>query len=585
MKKIILSLCAFYLIGLVHSQDLASIGKPNPLSVSGSLSINQIGYSSIGIDSRRDPYSFFASGSINFSIYGWSVPLSFTYSNQQSSFGQPFNQYSLNPTYKNYTGHFGFTSMTFSPYTLSGHIFLGAGLEASYDKWSSKAMYGRLRNAVQPTAEAPESGVYSRAGYGGQATYQHKGTNLDFSFFRGRDDFSSISFEAVDSILVTPEENLVFNLGATQQLFKKISLSATYALSALTADTRNAFQNRGGYRLYNNLGSFFNANATTSFYDAFKLGTTFLGTGYTLGLGYERVDPGYTSHGAYYFVNDLESYTVNGSKVFLGGKINFNASAGVQRDNLNGDKISTLRRLVGSATVGYNPSSRLNLSTSYSNFQTYTNIRSQFVTINELTPFDNLDTLDFQQISQSVTATVNYVVKQSEKQRQNLGLNATVQNAADEQGDEALDTGNQFYLVSGNYSISFVPQKLNASLAVNYNRSTTADLQSETLGPSLSVSKSLLENKMNLSGALSWNQSRTNSVSQGSVGSFRLGSRYQLKEKHNFNLNLTVVNRTSPTSETQGANYTELTATLGYSYSFSKSNFFSSSSENKDLQP
>ena len=98
------------------------------------------------------------------------------------------------------------------------------------------------------------------------------------------------------------------------------------------------------------------------------------------------------------------------------------------------------------------------------------------------------------------------------------------------------------------------------------------------------MSKSLKENKMNLSTSLSWNQSRTNGVSQGSVTSLRLGGRYTLKEKHNFNLNLTGVNRSVPESEdTASSDFTEITVTLGYSYSFSKSNFFTNQqNETKD---
>jgi hypothetical protein len=62
-------------------------------------------------------------------------------------------------------------------------------------------------------------------------------------------------------------------------------------------------------------------------------------------------------------------------------------SAGTQRDNLDKSKISTMRRMVGSINVNYMPSQKLNLSTSYSTFQSYTNIRSQFVDINQLTQY------------------------------------------------------------------------------------------------------------------------------------------------------------------------------------------------------
>ncbi|MCP4460159.1 MAG: hypothetical protein GY816_19370 [Cytophagales bacterium] len=575
MRKLLLISAGLMIVGMVSAQDLSSIGKPNPLTINGSLSFNQIGYGAIGIDSRRDPYTFFASGNLTFGFYGWSVPLSYTYSNQQGSFSQPFNQYSLHPTYKGFTGHLGYTSMNFSPYTLAGHLFFGAGLEGTVGKIKTSVMHGRLRKAIQPDTLNPEKAVYQRMGYGTKISYSHESTAIDLSIFRGKDLKSSVSFEEIDSVTVKPEQNLVFGLTVNQQLFSRFSVVIDFAMSAITQDTRLGAQDLVANKFFGNFGSIFKANSTTAFYDAYKIGTNYTGNGYTIGVGYERVDPGYRSHGAYYFVNDLENVTLNGSKSLFGGKVSLSATGGVQRDNLKGEAINTMKRVVGSGSLAYTPSNRLSLNSSYSNFQTYTNIRSQFVDINQLTPYDNLDTLDFKQISQSVTLGGNYVLLQSETKRKNLGLNLTYQGAKDEQGGLEQSGGNVFYLMSGNYSVSFVPTKINISGSFNYNNSQTAGITSEALGPSLSFSKSLKENKMNLSAGASWNQSRTDGKSQGSVASLRLGGRYVLKEKHNFNLGITTVKRSTKSSETAASNFTEFTATLGYSYSFSKSDFFS----------
>src|SRR5688500_5438389 len=119
-----------------HGQNLESIGKEKPIKISGGIAANQIFYTASGIESRRDPYSYFLTGNINFGLYGWNVPLSFSLSNQNVSFQQPFNQYSIHPSYKWITAHVGYTSMMFSPYTLSGHIFKGAGVDLTPgEKW------------------------------------------------------------------------------------------------------------------------------------------------------------------------------------------------------------------------------------------------------------------------------------------------------------------------------------------------------------------------------------------------------------------------------------------------------------------
>ncbi|HEU5293074.1 MAG TPA: hypothetical protein VFU05_20655 [Cyclobacteriaceae bacterium] len=82
MTKFLWLLCLLPLTGI--GQNLETIGKEKPLSVSGGFSLNQIFYGVHGIESRRDPYSYYTSCNINFSLYGWSVPLSFSVSNQTS---------------------------------------------------------------------------------------------------------------------------------------------------------------------------------------------------------------------------------------------------------------------------------------------------------------------------------------------------------------------------------------------------------------------------------------------------------------------------------------------------------------------
>lgn len=145
---LLLNVC---LVSSLVAQNLETIGKEKALTVSGGLSLNQIFYAANGVALRRDPYSYFASGNVNFSLYGWDVPLSFSYSNQNTAFQQPFNQYSIHPTYKWITGHLGYSSMTFSPYTVNGHIFLGGGIElAPEGKWKLSALYGRFLKAVEP---------------------------------------------------------------------------------------------------------------------------------------------------------------------------------------------------------------------------------------------------------------------------------------------------------------------------------------------------------------------------------------------------------------------------------------------------
>jgi hypothetical protein len=116
--------------------------------------------------------------------------------------------------------------------------------------------------------------------------------------------------------------------------------------------------------------------------------------------------------------------------------------------------------MVGSLNIGYTPTQKLNLGVSYSNFQTYTNIRSQFIDVNQLTPYDNLDTLNFTQISQNATLTAMYMFGKNENKRQSLNCNLTFQDAADKQGEVNQNSGTQFYNLNTAYALNIVPKNM-----------------------------------------------------------------------------------------------------------------------------
>lgn len=556
----------FIVLPLVgYSQNLESIGKEKPLTVTGGFSLNQIFYAASGIDSRRDPYSYFASGNLNFNLYGWSVPLSFSLSNQNVSYQQPFNQYGLHPTYKWITGHIGYTSMTFSPYTLNGHLFQGVGVDLTPgEKFKFSAMYGRLLKAVEADTlnENAPTPAFKRMGYGFKAHYGDSKYFGEVTLFRAKDDSTSIAYVPEDEGIL-PQENLVISLSGGVTFFQKILLKAEFANSALTRDMR-ALEG-GGRGIFG--GAFFTPRISTSYYKAIKSSLTYSGNGYNVGLGYERIDPEYKTLGAYFFNSDLENITVNGATALAGGKINIAVNVGTQRDNLDGSKISTMRRWVSSVNLGFTPNEKLNVSTSYSNFQTYTNIRSQFVDINQLTPYDNLDTLNFTQIAQNLNLNANYVLPGSDKKRQNLSANVSIMKAADEQGGTKQNTGSVFYNMNTAYSLNIVPKNLTLSASINVSQNKALSMRSATVGPTVAVSKSLFDKKLRVTGSYSLN----NSYSEGSminrVNSLRGNASYSLKKKHNFNLSVVGLSRATK-QETGASDFTEFTGTLGYSYSF-----------------
>jgi hypothetical protein len=554
----------------VSAQSLESIGREKPLRITGGISANQIFYAASGIDSRRDPYSYFLSGNLNFDLYGWSVPLSFSFSNQKLSFQQPFNQYGLHPTYKWITGHVGFVSMNFSPYTLSGHLFKGVGVDlAPTEKFSFSAMYGRLQKGVEPDSSAEIAAgqpAFRRMGYGLKAAYTNGGDKAELILFRAKDELNSISY-VPEAENILPQENLVLSIAGTKTLFGRLLLSAELAGSGITRDIRSL--ESGGRPPFGYFGPLYTPRTSSSYYKAFKSGLSYKGNFYTVGLGYERIDPEYQTLGAYYFNNDLENVTVNTTTALFQGRVNISMNVGSQRNNLDEEKISSMRRLVGSANVAWAASERLNLNASYSNFQTFTNIRPQFEQVNQLTPYENLDTLNFTQISQSANLNASYALSTDKERRQNLSMNLSFQDAADKQGNGSMHAGTQFYNVNTSYNINLASSNTGITGAFNYSQNQMDTIATLAVGPTVAVNKSFFEKKLRASLSANMNDSYNTGELLSRVMSLRTNGSYSFMKKHNFNLSLVGLNRRSKRAEGMQS-FLEFTATLGYSYNFGK---------------
>ncbi len=563
----ILLVIAIFFSHMSFSQDLNRVFDGGKLvKVSGGFNVNQVFYTSYGGEQRRDPYNYFLTGSLSFDFIGIAVPLSFSYSNQNASFQQPFNQFSMQPYYKNFKGYVGYNSMSFSKYSLAGHIFYGGGLEVTnLGKWNATGMYGRLRKAVEYDTASNVDPSYQRNGMGVKIGYQ--GENADFVnliLFSSKDDPTSIT-ESLDSLELFAESNMVISVAAGKSITKNLLLKMEYAGSSLTRNHQLDEVTGNPSGLATVVGSLHETNASTEFYNALNSSLSYSGKTYSVGVNYERIDPGYETHGAYFFNNDLENITGNFAVSVLKSKVNIAVNAGLQKNNLNGDELSDFERWVGSMNVSYTPKPQLSFNGSYSNFQSFTNVRPSFEQINDLTPFDNLDTLNFRQVSQNANLNTNYILKQTKENRQNLNVNLSYQVSTDNQGGEEQNSGSTFYNMNTAYTYSIIPSSFTITSSVNGYLNEAATVRSTGLSPNISVSRSFLDKKLRGSFATTYTYAKTSGAKASKVFNVRLGLAYKLLKKHNFNLNVVTLNRGATQSV---ASLTETTATLTYNYNF-----------------
>lgn len=558
----------FVLVVLIENalgQNLETIGKGKAFTVSGGINASSVFYDASGVAARRDPFNYFLSGNLNIGLYGWSVPLSFSYSNQQSQFQQPFNQYGLSPTYKWITAHAGYRGMTFSNYTMNGHVFLGGGFDiVPTNKIKVSAFYGRLLKAVEEdTTQENNIPVYERLGGGAKITLGDQKNNIGLIVFKAKDEINSLAV-APTSADVNPEENLVLGVSFVTALNQRLNINGEYASSAITKDTRAEAVSADN--AFDKMKFIFQPRASSSYYHAIKAGVTYAFVNAGVGASYERIDPGYRTLGAYYFNNNLESFAFTGTTILNQKKLRLNGQVGLQRNNLDATELNTMNRFSGAVNASYQASQRMTMNVSYSNFQTVINFRSQFDYLNQVSPYENLDTLNYRQIAQNATANANYVLNESKERRQNVNLNLSFQKTADVQADVEQPSGSRFYNINSSYTLTF-DQNLTVNLAANGNFTETQAGGNKIYGPSASVRRSFFGKKLSTSGSLSYNNAYSKGKRTSEVFNIRMGANYTWLEKHQFDLSLTRVSRSTDQSETQ-KRFNELTVQFGYNYNF-----------------
>ena len=566
LKKLLFNTALLFIsvFGFSQNFNVQELGKAKLVNVSGGASANTVFYSG---DASREPFSYFLNGNINVNIAGlYNLPFSFSYTNQKLGYGKPvlMNRLSIHPSYKWITGHIGDVSMTFSPYTLSGHQFSGVGVDLTpQGNFKISAMYGRLLKSSEYNSTYPDIvPTYKRIGYGFKTSYAFEKVNLGFTLFKAKDDTGSLSNPVPFELGVAPKENAAISIESTFKVLGKLQVFTEYANSSITEDLR--VTDKGKATGISSL--LLSKNSTTTSYNAFKGQFVYPAGKGTLGLGYERIDPNYRTLGGYYFNNDLENITVNATQNIYKDKISLALNLGLQKDNLDKQKQSQMKRLVSSITADFRPNQKLNLNLNYSNFQSYTNSQNQFDYINQVSDYEYLDTLNFRQVNQNASLSVNYLLKNDKRLKKAISANFSMQDAVNQQQGKTIEGGASTYYNSGvSYSIGYPEKDLNFTGSLNNTYGKTDSGKNLIIGPTIGASKLFFDKKLTTNASTSYNTSYNDGEKQNDVFNFRLNGSYIYLQKHNFNMAVI-----SLFSNSAARKNNDLTATLTYTYSFDK---------------
>jgi hypothetical protein len=236
----------------------------------------------------------------------------------------------------------------------------------------------------------------------------------------------------------------------------------------------------------------------------------------------------------------------------------------MQKDDLKNEKTGKNRRMVSAINASINASKKFTSSISYSNFQTVTNIKPQFQYINQLTPYTNLDTLNYRQLSQSANINANYILKADKEKSKMLNVNLSFQDSYDEQGG-VVSTGNasQFYNLAANYTSVKVAQNFNLSGGLNATYNTIGTNKMITAGPTVAAGKLFFDKKLRTNVSVSYNMSMQQKQMLQQVVAGRFTAGYTWKKKHQLGLNGVFMRRVI-----KGVPGKDFSTTFSYAYSF-----------------
>ena len=470
------------------------------------------------------PWNYAINGSVNFSLFNLiQIPFSINLTNSGINYTYPNlpNRFSIHPSYKWATLHVGDISMSYSPYTLSGHQFTGIGVDLKPENWEASVMFGRMQRAVEYDSLNTLTAVpaaYKRLGVGAKLRYNHAKFYLGGNVFLAKDDISSLKWQP-DSLGILPQQNIATAIEAGVYILKDLQLSVNYGISFLCRDIRKL------------------DNIPTDIYHAVKADLSYSIQSHKIGIGYERIDPQYQTLGAYYFNSDLENYTMQYAGSMWQNKINLSARAGIERNNLLDDKNDKQLRFVGSLQFDIKPIENLQVAATYSNFQTHQRVKSQFDYINEFDVIENSDTLNYQQVSHQADLSASYQIKQEEAYIHALQFNASYQLCNDNYlQDQLSNSFNQMLNTLLMYQIQLVQHRVTLSTSINYTNNKTSTDCIQYIGPSISCGANFLKNTLRFNTSISCNQGFIDKKAEQFVGNLRLQLSYILKEKHIFTL-------------------------------------------------
>jgi hypothetical protein len=382
--------------------------------------------------------------------------------------------------------------------------------------------------------------------------------SVDLIMFRAEDRLED-KIVFVDSIPLTPQENLTMGISTRQQITGHVSLALQYAVSAYTDDTRASAKEFSTYTYLNNLGPFYTPRYSSRHSSVYDAQLNFTVDLFTVGVGYRRIDPGYQSMGTLYLTNDVEDMQLNASTSLMQKKLSLSGSVGLQRDNLDSKQTTRNRRLISSFNGSYQVSQSLSVNMSYANYNSTTEPSRVLVQ----------DSIKYAQVSQNFSAGGSYSAGDDTWGHvYNLTYSRQTVNTINTEFTAIDRTGTVMNNGTAGYRLNYKPQDAGFSASFNLTHYRMDSLVNYNYGPQLSANKGFLDRKLRTGLSYSLQCSKSDASKTGYVNVFRITAGYSYNRHHSLSFNTNLMMRSTQPAGKERTKSKELIATLSYNYSF-----------------
>jgi hypothetical protein len=564
-KPINTLLLLLVLAGRAGAQQVEKMLHARPVTLSGNVNVTTIFYDARGIPNRYLPFNYVISGSPVLSIYGMQIPVSFVIGKQQSSFSQPFNQFGLSPTYKWITVHAGYRSLSFSPYTLAGHTFLGGGVELNPGRFRFAAIYGQFNKATSlDTAQSLffSNFSYKRTGMSVRIGYGTENNFFDIIGLHAKDDAGSlkISKGLADSSGITPAENTVAGYALHLSFWRqRLSFESNGAISLYTNDVNAPKVQDSSYEKdVRRLNDLVTVRTSSEAYGAIDAAVRYKTKDFSVRVQYRRVDPGYQSMGAYFLNNDLENFTIAPAFTAWKHKLRFSGSLGFQRDDLSKSKRAKAHKVIGSANLSAELSQRFGVDLNYSNYSVNQTVKTiRFA-----------DSLKIVQSSSQLSFTPRYTIPGTELSHTILfSGNLSKAKELNPMREDSINGDINTYNYVLNYQLNFIPHQASAFISFNYTRMKSPVLTDQNDGVTMGFSKSWLKNVLVLSASGGWLLSKRDEE-KGRIITASMQCRYNFLRGHSLRATAYYTGSRPDNPTPSYPDFSETRAELGYGFSF-----------------